>query len=76
VIKSRIMGWAGNVECMGYWRDVYRFWWVNVRERGHWRDTGVDGKIILSWIFRKGAVVVWTVSSWLRIGTCGGHLLT
>jgi len=30
--------------------------------------------IILRWIFRKWDVGVWTGSSWLRIGTGGGHL--
>jgi hypothetical protein len=25
----------------------------NLRERGHWGDTDVDGRIILRWIFRK-----------------------
>jgi hypothetical protein len=28
-------------------------WWENLRERGHWGDPGVDGRIILRWIFRK-----------------------
>jgi hypothetical protein len=37
-------------------------------------DPGVDGRIILRWIFRKWGVGVWTGSSWLRIGTGGGHL--
>jgi hypothetical protein len=23
------------------------FWWVNLREREHWGDPGVDGRIIL-----------------------------
>jgi len=32
------------------------------------------GRIILRWIFRKWDVLVWTASSWLRIGTGGGHL--
>ena len=35
---------------------------------------GVDGKIILRWIFRKWDEVVWTGSSWLGIGTVVGHL--
>jgi hypothetical protein len=35
---------------------------------------GVDGRIILRWFFRKWDVGVWTGSSWLRIGTFGGHL--
>ena len=29
------------------------FWWGNVRERGHLEDPGVDGRIILRWIYRK-----------------------
>ena len=29
------------------------FWWGNFREIDHLEDTGVDGKIILRWIFRK-----------------------
>jgi len=36
------------------------FWWGNLRERDHLGDPGVDGRIILRWMF--------------RIGTCGGHL--
>jgi hypothetical protein len=34
----------------------------------------LDGRIILRWIFKKRDVGVWTGSSWLRIGTGGGHL--
>ena len=29
------------------------FWWGNLREGDHWGDPGVDGRIILRWIFRK-----------------------
>ena len=50
------------------------FRWGNLRERNHWGDPGVDGRIILRWIFRKFNVWVWTGSSWLRIGTGGGLL--
>jgi hypothetical protein len=38
---------------MGEGRDVYRFWCGNPRERDHWGDPGVDGKIIVRRIVRK-----------------------
>jgi hypothetical protein len=47
---------------------------VRVREKVHWGDPGVDGRIILRRIFRKWDVGVWTGSSWPRIGTGGRHL--
>jgi hypothetical protein len=49
------------------------FWLGKLRESAHSQDPGVDGKIILRWIFSKWAVEVWTRSSWLRIGI-GGRL--
>jgi hypothetical protein len=30
-----------------------RFWLGNLGERNHLEDPGVDGRIILRWIFRK-----------------------
>jgi len=50
------------------------FCWGNLRERDNLGDLGVDGRIILHWIFRKWDVRVWSGSNWLRIGTVGGHL--
>jgi hypothetical protein len=29
------------------------FWWGNLRERDHWGDPDIYGRIILRWIFRK-----------------------
>ena len=49
------------------------FCWGNLRERDHWGDTGVDGRIILRWIFRKWDVGAWTGWICLRIGISGGH---
>ena len=46
----------------------------SLRERGHWGDQDLDGRIILRWIFRKLEWVGGTGWSWLRIGTGGGHL--
>jgi hypothetical protein len=34
------------------------FWWGNLRERDDLGDSGVDGRIILRWIFKKWNVGV------------------
>jgi len=66
--------WAGHVAHMGERRGVYRVLVGNLYERDHLGDPGVDGRIILRWIFRKWDVGVWTGWNWLRIGTVGGQL--
>jgi len=71
VVKSRRMRWAGHVARMGEWRGVHRVLVGNLRERDHWGDLDLDGRIILRWIFGKweGLETGW---SWLRIGKYGG----
>jgi hypothetical protein len=50
------------------------FWWGELRESDHLEDLGIDGRIILKWIFKEWNWKAWTALNWLRIGT-GGWLL-
>jgi hypothetical protein len=63
--------------CITYGRDercLWDFGGGHLKERDHLEDPGVDGRIILRWIFRKWNVGVWTGSSWFRIETeCGNE---
>jgi hypothetical protein len=45
------------------------FWWGDLRERDRFKDLGVNGRIVLKWVFKKwdGA---WIGLIWLR--TCTG----
>ena len=58
--------WEGGEVCAG-------FKWGNTRERGHWGNQDVDGRIILRWMFRRweGVETGWTR---LRIRTGGWQL--
>ena len=45
--------------------EVYTgIWWGNLRERNHLGDPGVDGSVILRWIFMK-----WDVGGGVRNGS-------
>jgi hypothetical protein len=65
---------SGACSSVGEKRGVYRVLVGKYNGRYHWEDPGVDGRIILRFIFRKWNVGVWTGSSWLRIGAGGEHL--
>jgi len=59
--------------CGGEEKCIQCFGGETLRERDYLDDPGIDGRILLRWIFKKWDVGVWTGSSWLRIGTGGGH---
>jgi hypothetical protein len=73
VIKSRRTRWAGNVASMGRGEVFSGVWWENLRERDHLEHPGMDGWIILRWIFKKWDVGV-GLSFWRSIGTGCGNL--
>jgi hypothetical protein len=53
VIKSRRMTSAGHVARIGKKEVHTGFWWGDLREGDHLEDPGVDGRLILKWIFKK-----------------------
>jgi len=50
------------------------FWFENLKERTQLLAQGVDGRMIIRWIFRKWDVGVMIGRIRLRIGRVGGHL--
>ena len=58
---------------MGERGSAYRFWWEKLRERDQLEEPGIDGRIILSCIFRMLGGT-WIGLIWLRTGTGGGLL--
>jgi hypothetical protein len=53
MIKSMRMRWAGLVTRMGERCGAYRVFMGNMRGREHLEGLGLDGRIILKWIFKK-----------------------
>jgi hypothetical protein len=49
VIKSRRMGCAGHVACMGRGEMFTGFWLGGPKGRDHWEDLGAGGRIELIW---------------------------
>jgi hypothetical protein len=45
---------GGACSSDGEGRDVYRVWCGNFKERDHWGDANLDGRIILRCIFKIG----------------------
>jgi hypothetical protein len=60
--------WAGHVACMGRGEVHTGLQWGNMREGNHLEDPGLDGRIILKWIFERLDERAWTGSIWPRKG--------
>jgi hypothetical protein len=73
MITSRRMRWAEHVAHIGERRGVFKVLVGKHEGKKPLKDPGLDGRIILRWIFRKWDVETWTGSRWLRIGAGGGH---
>jgi hypothetical protein len=66
------MRWAGYVARIGREEEHTVFWWGNLRERDDLEDPGVNGRIILMWIFRELNGKGMDGLIWLRIRIGGG----
>ena len=64
----------GNVARMGKRRGGYRVLVGKPEGKNHLDNPGVEGRIILRWIFRQCDVRAWIGRSWLRTGTGGKQL--
>jgi hypothetical protein len=55
-------------------RSARRILVGSLKETDHFRDIGVDRRIILQWILRRQGLKMWTGLIWLKIGSSGRFL--
>jgi hypothetical protein len=68
------MRYVGHRACIGERRGTYRILVGILRERYNLGDLGIDGRLILKWIFKKWGGGLWTGLMWLMVGKSGGLL--
>jgi len=61
------VGLEGQVARIGDTRGAYRVWYGNLRVR----DLGIDGRVILKWVFKKWDGRTWAELIWIRLWTDG-----
>jgi len=54
---------------LGEMRNAYIILLEKPKGKNHLGDIGIDGRIILEWIFENQGRKLWTGFVWLRIGT-------
>jgi len=59
--------WETGVVCTG-------LWWGDPSKRAHLEDLGIDGSVILKWIFKRWDGEAWTGLFRLRTGIGDGSL--
>jgi len=52
----------------------YKIVVANLKATDKLRDRSVEGRTMLTWIFRKQSLKVWSIFNWLGIGPSGGLL--
>jgi hypothetical protein len=65
---------GGACGTYGRQKGAYRVLVGRLEGKNHLEDLGIDGRIMLKWIFNKWDREAWTGLIWLRIGTGGGLL--
>jgi len=59
---------GGSCRLNGEMRNSYKILVGKPERKDYFEELGVDGKIILEWVFGKKVGKFWTACMWLRLG--------